>query len=69
VVEHRRIIWLVLGRRATIVLGVLLLVVLGFFLYAGALDPPSRLRTRPNTATPKASAAVAAAVHHAVHAD
>jgi hypothetical protein len=42
----------VLGRKAKITVAVLVLIVLGFFLYAGALDPPSRLRTRPNTATP-----------------
>lgn len=40
-------------RLRTVVLAVLAAILLTFFLIAGALDPPSRLRERPNTATPK----------------
>jgi hypothetical protein len=52
----------VLGRKAKVAVAVLFLIVLGFFLYAGALDPPSRLRSRPNTATPQGFKPVATVV-------
>jgi hypothetical protein len=52
----------VLSRRATIALVVIVLLVLGLFLLGGALDPPSRLRSRPATATPRGVQPVATAV-------
>jgi hypothetical protein len=39
------------SRLSTIVVALLALIVLGLFMVAGALDPPSRLKTRPATAT------------------
>jgi hypothetical protein len=39
------------GRLSTVVLALLALLVLSTFMVAGSLDPPSRLKARPATAT------------------
>ena len=41
-----------MGRVGTIVVVALMLLALGLFLVAGAMNPPSRLKERPATATP-----------------
>jgi hypothetical protein len=39
------------GRLRTALVALLALIVLSMFMVAGSLDPPSRLKTRPPTAT------------------